>query len=57
MIIAQISDPHITHVGGKADRQYQTATHLQCAVAHLISFQPPGSRPRDRGLCRWRQQS
>src|SRR5262245_35956069 len=33
MIIAQISDSHITHVGGKADRKYETATHLQRAVA------------------------
>jgi 3',5'-cyclic-AMP phosphodiesterase len=41
MIIAQISDSHITHVGGNADRQYATATHLQHAVAHLISLPIP----------------
>jgi len=35
MIIAQISDTHITHIGGRADREYETALHLQRAVAHL----------------------
>ena len=41
MIIAQISDSHITQVGGKADQQYATATHLQRAVAHLIRLPAP----------------
>ena len=35
MIIAQISDTHITHSGGRVDREYETAVHLQRAVAHL----------------------
>ena len=41
MIIAQIRDSHITHVGGQADRQYATATHLQRAVAHLTRLPAP----------------
>jgi 3',5'-cyclic AMP phosphodiesterase CpdA len=41
MIIAQISDTHITQVGGKADRKYATATHLQRAVAHLTRLPAP----------------
>jgi 3',5'-cyclic-AMP phosphodiesterase len=41
MIIAQISDPHITQVGGKADRKYETAVHLQRAVAHLARLPAP----------------
>jgi len=41
MIIAQISDSHITHVGGQADRKYETATHLQRAVAHLAQLPAP----------------
>ena len=41
MIIAQISDSHITQVGGKADQQYATATHLQRAVAHLTRLPAP----------------
>ena len=41
MIIAQISDSHITHVGGEADRKYATATHLQRAVAHLTRLPVP----------------
>jgi len=35
MIIAQISDTHITEAGGDVDRSYDTAAHLQRAVAHL----------------------
>jgi Icc protein len=41
MIIAQISDSHITYAGGKADRKYETATHLQRAVAHLTRLPAP----------------
>lgn len=41
MIIAQISDTHITQVGGKADRKYATATHVQHAVAHLTRLPAP----------------
>jgi 3',5'-cyclic-AMP phosphodiesterase len=41
MIIAQISDSHITQVGGKADHKYATATHLQRAVAHLTRLPAP----------------
>jgi 3',5'-cyclic-AMP phosphodiesterase len=41
MIIAQISDPHISQVGGKADRKYATAAHLQRAVAHLTRLPAP----------------
>jgi Icc protein len=41
MIIAQISDSHITQVGGTADRKYATATHLQRAVAHLTRLPAP----------------
>jgi 3',5'-cyclic-AMP phosphodiesterase len=41
MIIAQISDPHITQVGGRADRKYATAAHLQRAVAHLTRLPAP----------------
>ncbi len=41
MIIAQISDSHITNMGGKADRTYETATHLQRAVAHLTQLPAP----------------
>jgi 3',5'-cyclic-AMP phosphodiesterase len=41
MIIAQLSDTHITHVGGKADLKYETATHLQRAVAHLARLPAP----------------
>jgi 3',5'-cyclic-AMP phosphodiesterase len=35
MIIARISDSHITQVRGTADHKYATATRLQRAVAHL----------------------
>ena len=41
MIIAQISDTHVTQVGGKADRKYATATHLQHALAHLTRLPAP----------------
>jgi hypothetical protein len=41
MIIAQISDSHITQVGGTADHQYATATHLQRAVAYLTRLPAP----------------
>lgn len=41
MIIAQISDPHISQVEGKADRKYATAAHLQRAVAHLTHLPAP----------------
>jgi Icc protein len=35
MIIAQISDPHITQIDGEMDREYATADRLQQAIAHL----------------------
>jgi 3',5'-cyclic AMP phosphodiesterase CpdA len=36
MIIAQISDPHITRPGAELDRTYATAEHLRRAVDHLL---------------------
>jgi len=41
MIIAQLSDPQISQVGGIADRIFETATHLQRAVAHLTRLPAP----------------
>jgi 3',5'-cyclic AMP phosphodiesterase CpdA len=41
MIIAQMSDTHITHIGGRVDREYETAVHLQRAVAHLNRLPAP----------------
>lgn len=38
MLIAQISDPHITHAGQGPDRRYATAACLQRAVTHLASL-------------------
>jgi 3',5'-cyclic AMP phosphodiesterase CpdA len=35
VIIAQISDPHVTWEGGEVDRAFETAEHLRRAVAHL----------------------
>ena len=40
MLIAQISDPHISIPGGRMDRAYATASHLQRAVAHLNALGP-----------------
>jgi 3',5'-cyclic-AMP phosphodiesterase len=36
MIIAQISDPHISEVSTGIDRRFATADHLQRAIAHLM---------------------
>jgi 3',5'-cyclic AMP phosphodiesterase CpdA len=41
MIIAQISDPHISQVGGDSDRMYAAADSLQRAIAHLIRLPAP----------------
>jgi 3',5'-cyclic-AMP phosphodiesterase len=41
LIIAQISDPHITHAQGEADREDEAAIHLQHAVAHLRRLPAP----------------
>lgn len=38
MIIAQISDPHISQAGGDAERVFQTADKLARAVAHLLAL-------------------
>jgi hypothetical protein len=55
MIIAQIRDSRITHVGGESDRKYATATHPQRTVAHLTRLPAsPGMSPpcvaRDDGV-------
>jgi 3',5'-cyclic AMP phosphodiesterase CpdA len=36
MIIAQISDPHISQIGGDSDRKYAAAERLERVVAHLM---------------------
>ena len=41
MIIAQLSDPHISQVGGDSDRKYATADNLQRAIAHLTRLPAP----------------
>src|SRR5262245_28985198 len=41
MIIAQISDPHISQIGGDSDRKYATADRLQRAIAHLMRLPAP----------------
>ncbi|HET9221504.1 MAG TPA: phosphodiesterase [Roseiflexaceae bacterium] len=41
MIIAQISDPHITQIGGDSDRKYATTNRLQRVVAHLMHLSAP----------------
>ena len=41
MIIAQISDPHITLADGEAEQRYQTAARLRRAVAHLNGLPAP----------------
>src|SRR5262245_158577 len=51
MIIAQISDPHITDIGGQADRGDKAATHLQCAVAHLSRLPAPPDVVLGTGDC------
>lgn len=38
MIIAQISDPHITDTHGDSERENGPAVHLQRAVAHLMDL-------------------
>ena len=35
MIVAQITDFHVTTPGAEADRRYRTAEHLEAAVTHL----------------------
>jgi 3',5'-cyclic AMP phosphodiesterase CpdA len=41
MIIAQISDPHISQIGEEADRKYATADRLQYVVAQLMRSPAP----------------
>src|SRR5579884_1719101 len=38
MIIAQISDTHITNPQGRMERIYQTSAYLERAVSHLNSL-------------------
>jgi len=38
MIIAQISDTHVTIPGGSAEREDQTTIHLERTVDHLSRF-------------------
>jgi len=38
MLIAQISDPHISLPGGETDRLFATAAHLEAAVRHLCTL-------------------
>lgn len=40
MLIAQISDTHVTLPGGRTDLLYRTAEHLERAVAHLNALLP-----------------
>lgn len=40
MLIAQITDFHVTVPGGRLDRQYATAAHLARAVAHINDLAP-----------------
>lgn len=38
MLIAQLSDPHITEPSGLMDRRYKTFAHLERALAHLAAM-------------------
>ncbi len=38
MIIAQITDLHISRIGGAPDRRFDTAAHLERCVEHLNTF-------------------
>lgn len=40
MLIAQITDFHITVPGGRLDRHYATAAHLARAVTHIDTLEP-----------------
>ncbi|MEQ9643807.1 MAG: phosphodiesterase [Alphaproteobacteria bacterium] len=40
MLIAQITDFHVTVAGGRLDRQYATAAHLARAVDHINQMEP-----------------
>lgn len=40
MLIAQITDLHVGTAGGRTDRVFRTADHLQRAVAHLNALRP-----------------
>lgn len=40
MLIAQIADTHISTPGGRNDRHYRTAEHLERAIAHLNALTP-----------------
>jgi 3',5'-cyclic AMP phosphodiesterase CpdA len=40
MLIAQITDFHVTVPGGRLDRHYATAAHLSRAVAHINAMTP-----------------
>jgi len=40
MLIAQISDPHISRPEGQIERYFHTSDHLARAVAHLIALDP-----------------
>jgi 3',5'-cyclic AMP phosphodiesterase CpdA len=51
VIVAQISDPHITVEGGKADRLYETAAHLRRAVDHLNNLPAPPDAVLVTGDC------
>lgn len=39
-VLAQITDMHIGHRGGRMDARYRTAEHLERAVAHLNALRP-----------------
>ncbi len=41
MLIAQISDPHVTAPGQPLEQRFATARHLQRAVTHLVSLPKP----------------
>ena len=40
MLIAQITDTHVSHAGSVNDRVYRTARHLERAVDHLRALRP-----------------
>ena len=41
MLIAQISDPHVTLPGDPLDQLFETASNLQRAVDHIVNLSPP----------------